>query len=58
MATGAILGTPAYMSPEQVQGGQIAPQTDIYSLGVMLYEMVTGKTSFSGSRLANLIVGA
>lgn len=47
-ATGALVGSPAYMSPEQSRGHEVGPATDIWSLGTMLYEMVTGLVPFGG----------
>ena len=47
-----IMGTPSYMSPEQVRGGEIDARTDIFSLGIMIFTMLTGQKPFSGNTAA------
>ncbi|MFQ6002122.1 MAG: protein kinase [Candidatus Zixiibacteriota bacterium] len=46
---GTIVGTPSYMSPEQIDGAEITHTTDIYSLGVLMYELLSGKKAFDGT---------
>jgi DNA-binding SARP family transcriptional activator/tRNA A-37 threonylcarbamoyl transferase component Bud32 len=53
-AAGTVLGTLDYVSPEQILGEAVTPQTDIYSLGAVLYETLTGEKPFSGA-IANLL---
>jgi serine/threonine-protein kinase len=51
----ARAGTPAYMAPEQLAGKQVTPKSDIYSLGLILYEILTGKRTFEASTLQELV---
>ncbi|WP_301102624.1 serine/threonine-protein kinase [Propionivibrio sp.] len=53
--TGMVLGTPSYMSPEQLSGKKIDGRSDIFSLGVMLYQMVCGQLPFIGDSMAQLM---
>jgi serine/threonine-protein kinase len=52
--TGAVMGSPLYMSPEQLKGQKVTGASDIYSLGVTLYKLVSGETPYQGDTLANL----
>jgi serine/threonine-protein kinase len=53
--TGVVLGSPRYMSPEQVAGKRAEPRSDIFSLGVIFYEMLTGKPAFTGDDITSVM---
>ncbi|MFI5025268.1 MAG: protein kinase [Solirubrobacterales bacterium] len=53
---GSVIGTAAYLSPEQVRGEEATPATDVYALGVVLYQFLTGRLPYEGSSLAELAV--
>ena len=52
--SGAVLGTPAYLSPEQAMGGNVDGRSDLFALGVVLYECVTGQPAFHGASLIEI----
>ncbi|MGW8370016.1 MAG: serine/threonine-protein kinase [Gammaproteobacteria bacterium] len=53
--TGVVLGTPSFMSPEQVEGGNVNRHTDLFALGVSLYELLTGQLPFRGASMTKLM---
>jgi len=52
---GTVVGTPAYMSPEQVRGEDVDTRSDIWAFGAVLYEMLTGKTAFGGKNVSEIM---
>jgi len=54
-ATGSLLGTPSYMSPEQARGGAVDGRSDLFSVGCVLYEMVAGQKAFRGESITALL---
>lgn len=52
---GAVMGTVAYMSPEQAQGRKVDPRSDVFSMGAVLYELSTGRRAFQGSSMAAVL---
>ncbi|MFP2904176.1 protein kinase domain-containing protein [Pyxidicoccus sp. 3LFB2] len=55
LTSGMMLGTPAYMAPEQIQGEPVGPPTDLYATGVLLFELLTGKKPFNSQGTAELL---
>jgi len=55
-ATGAVMGTPDYMSPEQVQGEKAGPQSDLFSFGVILYEMLSGDVPYQAETAVSKVL--
>ena len=54
--TGLFMGSPKYMAPEQIRGEHVDARTDIYALGIMMYEMVTGKVPFDRPNSVNILM--
>jgi serine/threonine-protein kinase len=53
--TGAVLGTPTYMSPEQIAGQKVDGRSDLFSMGIVLFEMLAGQRPFQGDSIATIM---
>jgi hypothetical protein len=53
--SGTSVGTPTYMSPEQISAGRVGPASDLFSLGLILYQLLTGQRAFSGETMSQLV---
>jgi serine/threonine-protein kinase len=53
--TGQVLGSPAHMAPEQIEGGEVDPRTDVFALGVLMYEALVGHLPFEGKNPAQVL---
>ncbi len=54
-STGQVLGSPAHMAPEQIEGGDVGPRADVFALGVLLYECMVGRLPFDGKNPAQVL---
>src|SRR5450432_4282165 len=54
-STGQVLGSPAHMAPEQIEGGEVDARADVFALGVLLYECMVGHLPFEGSNPAQVL---
>ena len=54
---GTLAGTPRYMAPEQIDGGELGPATDVFATGALLFEMLAGRPAFDGKTLARILHG-
>ncbi len=53
---GSVFGTPHYMAPEQVEGKEVGPQTDLYAVGAVLYEMIAGEPPYDGASVIDILL--
>ncbi|MBM4345851.1 MAG: serine/threonine protein kinase, partial [Deltaproteobacteria bacterium] len=53
---GSVFGTPHYMAPEQVEGKEVGPQTDLYAVGAVVYEMISGEPPYDGASVIDILL--